>query len=238
MASPNFDSLVQRLSVLLRDYVASASSDGATYTKVRREELVNHAQRILWDIEYSGWAIPARGDSNLADSRFTDFIDVSTFTATSDTSTYTFTGLQGTVVEILSLVRAADKENVKVLNKKEYVRVLQSTVDNQAKKTNPVAYFDVNTQVLYVKPDDTNNRSKSFTAAILRFPNTILTVGGTYDIEWNPSFHQGLLNIAYAKALYDDGNIEGYISTLQSQLQLYGYNQNLLNDPNLKKSIK
>lgn len=238
MASPNFDSLVQRLSVLLRDYVASASSDGATYTKTRREELVNHSQRILWDIEYSGWAIPARGDANLGDTRFTDFIDISTFTSTSGTSTYTFTGLQGTVVEILGFVRTADKENVKVLNKKEYVKVLQSTVDNQAKKTNPVAYFDVNTQVLYIKPDDENNRSKSFTASILRFPNTSLTVGGSNDIEWNPSFHQGLLNLAYAKALYDDGNVDGYLNIVQSQLQLYGYNESILNNPNLKRAVK
>lgn len=238
MASPNFDTLVQKLSIPLDDYVASASSDGATYKKTDREVLLSyHAQSLLWNFFYVFLSRSQNIDNALIKARFDNFVASSSVMTTSG-SQYALSGLtfQGEVVEILSAVRNTDNVRISPVSIGQLSALLSSTADNRPGLTNPICYL--NGQTLVILPNSTENQSVSITISTLRTPSfSKIVADPAGDIEWGSTFYNDLIELAYAKALRDDGNFTAYDSILQRVFSQYYLTDKGIADPITKKAL-
>jgi len=207
MASPLFDDINQKLSLLLVDYVAAAAADGKVYTAVDRSQLINQGTKTLFNLLYADLKsdVPAQ---NIRVNRFNDFIIYASLTASS--GTITITG-GNTMVELIKIVNTVTTQPLNIVD----IRNRPLTGSNRppfASNTNdPYVIVTSSTTMLTIP-----SNSDLHTLTYLKTPNFSMSVAMTNDIEWNATFFEDIKLLAQAHALKDDGNYQGYISILQA----------------------
>jgi len=122
-----------------------------------------------------------------------------------------------------------DKKNYRLISEHD-VPLVFSTSDNpkyNPSKENPIGYVTYNSvnsvktaKYLRLMPNHTSGELAVF--SWLQYPNTDLTSAETEDVQWSSPFDTGLLQIAYAVSLRDDGKIGESQAVMQAVFREYG----------------
>lgn len=227
MASPIFDTLNQGLSIQLDDYVASAVTDGKTYTSADRSDMLNRASKTLFNFFYDQFKemvyssqTPINRDDNLtvALNRFRDFISIASPVST-PTSLIALSGLTR-FLEPLNVVNTVSGLQFRIVDKSQVPFVYTQHQRFKPTAANPICYVDSTNITLL--PNDSNNQSKAFSVSYLKYPDFTCVANDTSEkLEWNATFYEDLKYLAVGYGRLDNGDIQGFEGIKQAVLSMY-----------------
>ncbi|HMY36647.1 MAG TPA: hypothetical protein PKW36_11090 [bacterium] len=245
MASPIFDSLNQGLSIQLDDYVASATTDGKTYTSADRSDFLNRASKTLFNFFYDQFKemvyssqTPVNRDDNLtvALNRFRDFISLAGPTSTAG-SLIALSGLTR-FLEPLNVVNTVSLLQCRIIDRSQVPFVFTNHQRFKPTSANPICYVGDATNIT-VLPNSSDNQSKLFSVTYLKYPDfTCVANDSSEKIEWNATFYEDLKYLAVGFARLDNGDYQGFEAIKQAVFTMYkGNTQAFYDNKAVRRSV-
>ena len=218
------------LSHRLLDSVASAGTDGETFSSAIRLQYIQDGQKTFWQFFYEN--VFKRLLTNSYD-KFTDTSDVAllmrlstwypTVSKAADVSAVIDLSVAdfANMTDVIKVFHADDFKNVTLVPKLEIGNVDDFTSRYYPSFLRPVAY--VSGTNLYIKPADTNNKLKNFNITFIRSPD--YTDGNSDTLLWDDTFIPDLISLAESHAYHDNGEPEKASAIQNRVFANYGVTQ-------------
>lgn len=223
-----FNDVSVAFSHVLKDKVTNGGDDGETYTAQNRIQFFHDAQRSFYQFWYDNYfsVILSETFDPSVDSdhlkpmhRLKEFMPVVQVTSDSDSLIDLSDALFSGYTEIFDVFNINSGVHCRLVPLADIPSRRAKFGSYVASRGNVLAYYRNDT--LYIEPNDSHNQRKEFEIKFLKAPvythtAASLTTAGAWNqgglILWNDAFLNDLINLSYAFAFRDNGDIQQFES--------------------------